>query len=151
VAVTRVGSLGVLLSLPLSPGFPRTLERAARNFDVVHVHVPFPLPMFCDWKKVKAHGTRLIIHYHSDVVRPLQKFVLARMGRLERDSMRAADRIIVTSKPLVENSETLLPFRRKCRVVPLWIDLSGVRKPSVPEILDARTRYGIKPTDKVVL
>lgn len=151
VRVTRVGSLGRFLSMPVSPGFPACVKRQAADFDVVHVHVPFPLAMFCDWKAIKARGTRLVIHHHSDIVRPLQQKILSYFAGFERRFFEAADIVLVTSEGLLQNSKTLVPYLHKCRVVPLSIDLSQVKKPSYADRLNTRKRYGLGEDEQVVL
>ncbi len=151
VPITRIGSLGMALSLPVAPSFPFRLESLARGFDIVHVHVPFPLPLLCNWKRLKANGTRLVIHFHSDIVRPLQKCLFRGLKALDRRFMEAADRIIVTSEGLLNNSRALSPFRQKCRVVPLWIDLKATVEPSAAELLGTRQRYGVQDGERVVL
>lgn len=151
VPVTRVGSLGRLLSTPLAPRFPSQLQQIAPAFDLLHVHVPFPLLMLCDWGAIRKHGVRLVIHHHSDIVRPLQRAVVNRMSRLEQTFMDSADRIIATSEGLLQNSRTLAPYRDKCRIVPLSIDLSNIRPLSPSEAAAAKSRYGLHPTDRLVL
>lgn len=151
VRVTRVGSLGRLLSMPMAPGFPSKLRSLAADFDLVHVHVPFPLAMFCDWKKVKASGARLVIHYHSDIVRPLQKRILSYFAGMEREFFEAAGAILVTSEGLMRNSQTLAPYLHKCRVVPLSIDLDGITPPSPEDLLSTRKQYGLSEKEQLVL
>jgi rhamnosyl/mannosyltransferase len=151
VPVTRVGSLGMLLSSPVAPLFPLRLRQMASAFDVVHVHVPFPLAMLCDWRAIRKLGAKLVIHYHSDIVRPVQRALFDRIRGLERTFLESADRIIPDSEGLLENSRTLAPYRDKCRVVPPSIDLSKIRGLSTAEIGAARSRYGLGSSDRIVL
>ena len=151
VTVTRVASLGRVLSMPVSPTFPMQLQTIASGFDIVHVHTPFPLAMLCDWDAIKSQGVRLVVHHHSDIVRPVQRALLSYAVSLERKFLQAADRIVVPSQGLLENSRTLAGYRTKCRVVPLSVDLDKVRRLSKAEIAQARQRYGVRSEEHVVL
>ena len=151
VPVTRVGSLGRFLSMPAAPGFPRQLAKMAVEFDMVHVHTPFPLPMFCDWHALKRRGVRLIVHHHSDIVRPVQRALLSPLASLERRFLESADKIIVTSDGLLKHSRTLGPYRDKCQVVPLSINLDNQIQPSEQDIQTARQRFAIADTTRTVL
>lgn len=151
VRVTRIASLGYVMSMPVSPSFPFRLADYASQFDIVHVHTPFPLLYFCNWNAVKANGTRLVIHYHSDIIRRLQKAVISCLGSLECRFMKAADRIVVTSEGLLDNSRILAPFRDKCRIIPLFMDLNTVERLSENEKSSARRRYGMTENDRIVL
>jgi rhamnosyl/mannosyltransferase len=65
--------------------------------------------------------------------------------------MNAADKIVVTSQGLLENSRTLASYRDKCKVVPLSVDLGKVKRLSAAEVTEVRGRYGICECSKVVL
>lgn len=151
VWVTRVASMGRFLSAPVAPGFPRQLQQMAPEFDVIHIHVPFPLAMLCNWRDIRNHGARLVIHYHSDIVRPVQRMLVDRLRGFERRFMESADRIIVTSEGLLRNSRTLESYRDKCQVVPLSIDLTKFRTLSAPEIATARLRFDLDSRERLVL
>ena len=151
VKVTRVESAGRFLSTPIAPRFPLQLRTMAGEFDIVHVHVPFPLPILCDWSAIRSRGVRLIIHYHSDIIRPVQRALLGSVGAFERRFMESADRIIVTSEGLLKNSQTLAPYQDKCDVVPLAIDLTRTGQLSAAELAEARTCYGVGVSDRVIL
>jgi rhamnosyl/mannosyltransferase len=137
--------------MPVAPTFPIELQTIAAGFDIVHVHTPFPLAVFCNWEAVKERGVRLVVHHHSDIVRPLQQRLHSYLGRLERRFLTAADRIVVTSRGLLENSRTLAHYREKCQIVPLSIDLRKIRKLAQAEIAHVRQHYGIGEREHAVL
>ena len=60
VKVRRVRGYGVLMGAPLCPAFAMEITRLAGTYDIVHVHVPNPLPFLCDWSKLTRQGVRLI-------------------------------------------------------------------------------------------
>ncbi len=151
VPVTRVKSLGHVLSMPVAPTFPLELQTIATRFDIVHVHTPFPLAVFCDWEAIRARGVRLVVHHHSDIVRPLQQRLHSCLSGFERRFLTAADRIVVTSRGLLENSRTLAQYRDKCHVVPLSVDLGKVKRLTEVEIARARRHYGLGDREHAVL
>jgi glycosyltransferase involved in cell wall biosynthesis len=151
VRVTRVASSGMMLSMPVALGFSSQLQAMASDFDIVHVHTPFPLVLFCDWNSLKAKGVRVVIHHHSDIIRPLQRALLSPLKALEDRFLNAADKIVVTSEGMLKHSLTLADYRSKCRVIPLSIDLSRVRKISTEEKARIRHHLDLQGSDRVVI
>jgi rhamnosyl/mannosyltransferase len=151
VPVTRVASLGTALSMPLAITFPYELERMAMHCNIVHVHLPFPAAFLSDWRCIKERGSRIVIHYHSDVIRPLQRALLEPLAGLQRRLFEAADRVIVTSEGLLNSSNTLLHYREKCQVVPLSINLEKLRDHTQQELQGVRAKFGIDERRPVVL
>ncbi len=115
--VWRAGAVGTWLSTSMSPAMPRLLRRLAADCDIVHVHMPDPMAAAALW--IARPRGRVVVHWHSDVVRqrtamklyrPLQDWLLAR-----------ADAVVATSEPYARNSETLARFAAKVRVIPIGI------------------------------
>lgn len=117
VPVHRTTSLGMGFSMPISPSYSLQLRAAKREFDIIHAHLPFPLALFGGWVG-RGKGPRLVVHYHSDVVRPLQKGLMSAIKPLETRMLKAADVILVGSEPMIEQSPVLAPFKEKCTVLP---------------------------------
>ncbi|MEK7274407.1 MAG: glycosyltransferase, partial [Candidatus Desantisbacteria bacterium] len=67
VKILRAGSSGMLFSMPVSFSFPFLLRNAAKDSDIIHIHMPFPLAdissILIDRKK------KVVIWWHSDIVR----------------------------------------------------------------------------------
>lgn len=122
VDVRRVGSLGTLKSVPLTPTFPFHLRRAAREADLIHYHVPNPVAAVSHLAVVSDVPT--VVTYHSDIVR--QKRALELYEPALRRFLDDVDRIVTTSPRLLEHSPFLADYKEKCRVVPLAIDTSAV-------------------------
>lgn len=136
VRVTRAASLGLLLSTSMAPLLPWLLLRRRSSYDVVHVHMPDPLAALAVWFARPAG--RLVVHWHSDVVR--QRFARHFYRPLEQWLLARADAVIATSPPYVESSEPLVRWRAKTTVVPI-----GTHAPEPPEALlveRTRRRYG---------
>jgi len=138
VRVREVGELGRALSAPLAPLFPLFLRRA--RYDILHFHLPNPTAVM-SYLLARPPG-RVVVHYHSDIVR--QAFALRLYAPFLRKLLKLAQTIIVTSPNYLDTSDHLRPFRDKCRVIPLGIDLSelelrGVEKDGVQAL---REKYG---------
>jgi glycosyltransferase involved in cell wall biosynthesis len=115
--IRRAGSLGQVLSTSNVPSMPWHLARMAHQADIVHLHMPDPMAAAAFWT-VRPRA-RLVVHWHSDVIRqrralkayePLQDWLLAR-----------ADAVVATSPPYAESSAPLRRWRDKVAVVPIGI------------------------------
>jgi len=121
VRVTRAGSLGVWLSEPLSPSYPFLLRKAAQDFDLIHLHHPFPLGELS--VLAFSPGVKMIFTWYSAIVR--QKW-LARMYRpfLERVLDRVEAIILIYPGAHLQNG--LLERRaHKCHVIPPGIEVQN--------------------------
>src|SRR3989338_11311684 len=98
VKVVRAASWGSLFSQPLSPGIFFWFRRI--KADIIHLHLPNPLAGF--FYLLANPGSRLIISYHSDILRQnIFRFIyLPFLKRL----LNRAEVIVVTSQNLLNNS-----------------------------------------------
>jgi glycosyltransferase involved in cell wall biosynthesis len=124
VKVVKSGRITTLASMPISLSQPVSLARLAP--DLIHVHSPYPLGEVSAW--LLGRGSRLVITYHSDVVR--QKGLLRVYGPLLRRVLRRADRILPTSLNYMRTSPWLQPVADKCTVVPLGVDAERFALPA---------------------
>ena len=131
VRVIRAGRWGSLFSQPLCPGFFFWLKRL--KADIIHLHLPNPLAGF--FYLLANPGSRLIISYHSDILR--QKALNFIWQPLLAILLKRAEAIVVTSRNLLDSSRVLGRFRSKCRVIPHGIDLERFK--TTPE-LEGRSR-----------
>jgi rhamnosyl/mannosyltransferase len=124
VPVDRSASLGTVLSLPLAPTYPLRLWQLARRADLVVSHAPFPLVDLAVglWFPRRC---ALIVHWHSEVHAAItsQQCVLPLLRGFIRRTLRRADRIIVPSELMIEQSAFISQFASKCEVAPYGIDL----------------------------
>lgn len=120
VKVTKSSSLGRFLGLPASPTFPLNYARLSRRADVLHFHVPFPLGVV-SYLALGPRDKKVVVTYHSDIVR--QEKLLRFYRPFLMKFLDAVDVILPTSPHLRDGSEFLAPFRDKCQVVPLSVDL----------------------------
>lgn len=131
VRVRKVGSVGEVLSVPLSPTFPLALREESRDVDVVHFHLPFP-PGVGSQLVAGPRGPAVVVTYHSDIVR--QATALGLYRPLLQRFLERADRIMPTSPNLLEHSAQLAPHAGKCTVVPLSIDVEAFRDRDGPAL-----------------
>lgn len=121
--VTRIGTLGVFESAPISLGLPFRLFRIQSNFDVIHIHLPNPIANLAVWF-TRPHS-KIVIHWHSDIIN--QKFLLKLYAPLQAWLIKRADAIIVTSLPYATHSTWLSGHSKKIHVVPICtVDPLGV-------------------------
>lgn len=126
VKVHYASSLGMYTGMPISITFPFLLRAKSRRADILHFHLPFPLADL-SYVLMTSKGKRVIVTYHSDIVR--QKGLAKLYKPFLHQFLRRADRIIVTSRHLLESSEHLTPYKDKCVVIPLSIDLTRFKPP----------------------
>ena len=133
VDITRAGSLGTYFSCPLSLSFFRHFRRMAKNADVVHIHVPFPLADAA--LLLSGFRGRVVVSWHSDIVK--QKKLMLFYKPFMRYLLKRADMILTATEGHVEHSLYLPEFRDKCRVLPYGIVpeeyLSVPRRPVLTE------------------
>ncbi|MBI1319491.1 MAG: glycosyltransferase [Candidatus Hydrogenedens sp.] len=134
--VLEVGEWGRVQSAPLSPAFPWHMR--AQEADVVVVHVPNPTAEL-GWLLARPKG-RLVVRYHSDVVR--QASAMRFYGPLQMQFLRRAGIILPTSQPYVETSPVLCQLREKCAVVPLGIEPQAFQHPDPERVAALRREYG---------
>jgi len=115
--VTRASSLARFLSTSMSPALLFEVMRRRSKHDVIHVHMPDPMAALALYfAKPQA---RVVVHWHSDVVR--QRISLKLYEPLQRWLLRRADRVIATSRDYADASGTLRSWAAKVQVIPLGI------------------------------
>ncbi|MDO8690089.1 MAG: glycosyltransferase [Dehalococcoidia bacterium] len=136
VRVTKAGRVATLASTPISPALFR--EIGQRDCDILHLHFPYPLGEIASLLRGKAR--RIVITYHSDIVR--QKLILRLYHPLLMQILSRADAIIAGSPNYVESSPYLSRFTEKCTVIPYGIDASLFQPSSGPaEALGIPEKY----------
>lgn len=140
VRITRAASFGLFLSTSMAPALPWLLRQRLRTPgqapDIVHVHMPDPLAAIAVWfARPKA---RVVLHWHSDVVR--QRLSMALYRPLQRWLLKRADAVIATSPAYAQSSPVLRDWLHKVVVIPL-----GAPPPQAPtaQAVDGvKRRYG---------
>jgi glycosyltransferase involved in cell wall biosynthesis len=133
----RVASLGTLLSMSVAPAMLPQLRSCAQRYDILHVHMPDPLAALAVW--VAKPTAKLVLHWHSDVVR--QRFALRLYEPLQTWLLGRADAIVATSPPYALSSPALQAWSRKVHVVPIGIT-DKVDEVSQAAVQAVRARFG---------
>ena len=137
IAITRAGSLGRLLSTSMSPGLVRHARRMAPEADVIHVHMPDPMAALALW--VVRPTAKVVVHWHSDVVR--QRTAMRLYRPLQAWLLRRADAIVATSEAYAQSSPWLSAWQDKTVVIPIGIsDHRGLSQPET--VRRIRERFG---------
>lgn len=118
VALTRVASLGTLLSCSMAPSFPLWVRKF--DPDLIHVHLPNPLAELS--ALVVGQDIPVVAHFHSDVVR--QRNLLRLYAPFLEAFYQRANCIVVPTPRHIEVSRFVSRYREKCRVVPFGIPVS---------------------------
>lgn len=117
VRILRSPIASTIASQPLGLKYIYLCLRESRKANLVHLHVPNMLGCLC--ALFIARKTRLLVHWHSDVI---EKGFLGKLLRpLEFLILKRADTIVATSKIYADASETLSKFREKVTVVPIGV------------------------------
>lgn len=124
--VTRASSWGRLLSTSMAPALIGEVRRRRFSQDVVHVHMPDPMAALALY--LGRPDSRIVVHWHSDVIR--QQISLKLYEPLQTWLLDRADAIIVTTQAYADASRPLQPWRHKLHVIPIGIrDYSGGANP----------------------
>ncbi len=118
VSVVRASSLGRVLSMPVSLRFISLLNGMWRRYDLLHVHLPFPLGELALW--MIRPQVKFVVTYHSDIVR--QRLLSSALGWLHAWTLGHAAAIAVSSPNIAATSRVLKPFKEKCTVIPFGAD-----------------------------
>jgi rhamnosyl/mannosyltransferase len=120
IPVTRAPAWFEALSMPIAPAFPAMLRREAAAADVLVAHLPFPLIDIGIALGLPA-PTALVVYWHSEIYgrQPL----VSLLAPLFRRTLARADRIVVSDRSMIENSQFLDRDSDKNVVVPLGTDV----------------------------
>jgi len=136
VQVIKAGRLATLASTPLSISLPVLLQR--QRPDIAHLHFPYPIGELS--QLLLGQASHVIITYHSDIIR--QKLLLRLYRPFLWKVLRRADRIIATSPNYIESSPYLSVLKRKCRVIPLGIELERFMNANPSHVQQIKDTYG---------
>ena len=139
--VVRAASLGLLLSTSMAPALVGQLRRMAAGRDIIHVHMPDPMAALA--LRLVQPRARLVVHWHSDIVR--QRFARHLYGPLQTWLLDRADAIIATSSAYADSSPALQRWRAKVSVIPIGIEAAA--PPATARVAALRASF---PGKKIV-
>jgi glycosyltransferase involved in cell wall biosynthesis len=135
----RVRRLPRLFNLGATPICPSMVREIGRNdADIVHLHLPNPLAALA--YLASGHKDRLIIAWHSNIVR--QKTVAKMLRPLDDALIARASALIASSSNYVDSSPILSRNRDRCRVIPYGIDADAFRLRDAETAAKIGERYG---------
>jgi rhamnosyl/mannosyltransferase len=136
IHITRAGTPLNLASAPLCPSLRARIR--ASEADLVHIHLPHPTALLS--YLASGHKGRLVITYHSDIIR--QKILGKAFWPILKRGLARADAIIVGSPNYLETSPILNQFSERCQVIPFGIPLAPFAESSPAEAAAIRRRFG---------
>lgn len=136
VPVWKVGRLATVARAPIAPGLLPALRRLRP--DLADLHFPYPVAELA--YLLAGRGRRLVVTYHSDIVR--QRALLAVYRPFLHLLLRRADRIIASSPNYVASSPILDAHRDKVTVIPFGVDVDRFARPDPSRVAALRQRFG---------
>ena len=133
--IFRCRTLKKLASTMISPDMVLQLRRICNGYDIIHVH--HPDPMACLALFLSGYRGRVVLHWHSDIVK--QKFLLHLYRPLQSWLIRRASEIVGTTPKYLQESPFLRDVQYKTACLPIGID--AVR-PDADAVARIRERYG---------
>ncbi|MCM1529250.1 MAG: glycosyltransferase [Alistipes sp.] len=150
VKLTRAGNLGTYFSCPLSLSFIRLFRKMAKNADIVHINVPFPLADAA--LLLSGFKGKVAVSWHSDIVK--QKKLMLLYKPFLKYMLDRADVILAATEGHIDGSAFLPEYREKCRILPYGIHpeeyLSVSRKPILTEKLTDKSSVKVFFTGRLV-
>ena len=116
--IYRCSSMFKMFSVYFSFGFFYRFFTLRNKYDVLHLHLPNPIACLAVLL-FKGHS-RLVVHWHSDIVR--QRIIKKIIYPLQSLILRSADKIIVTSPQYALCSKDLKDYLGKVETIPIGID-----------------------------
>lgn len=102
----------------ICPGMISYLRAHAGEYDIIHVHHPDPMAALA--LRLSGYRGRVIVHYHSDILK--QKTLLTFYRPLLRWMLKRAEKIVGTTPVYVAQSPELRDFQSKVTFLPIGIE-----------------------------
>ena len=112
----------------------------AKKADVIHYHFPWPFMDIVHFATMVRKPT--LVTYHSDIIR--QKNLLKLYRPLKWWFLSDVSHIVATSPNYLATSGVLAQFKNKVSVIPIGIDKSMYKVPSVDKLAYWRAKHGEK-------
>jgi rhamnosyl/mannosyltransferase len=135
IAVHRLGTPLKLAGAPISPGLRQAMRRA--DADIIHIHVPHPTALLT-WLVSGCRG-KLVISYHSDIIR--QRVLGALIGPLQDLAYRRASALLSSSPDLIAGSPALAPHRDRCVCCPFGLDVAPYEAVDAAAVAEIRKQF----------
>jgi rhamnosyl/mannosyltransferase len=107
--------------------------------DILHIHEPFPLAdlAILSFPGILKNFSHVLISWYGEIVR--QRWALPLYGPMIHKVLRKVEKILVSAPGLIDVSDYLPPYRDRCEVIPLglnleWTESAGTRVERVSQI-----------------
>ncbi len=139
VKVYRASSFGIFWGMPFSFDFFKLFKKLSKEFNIIDFHHSFPLGDLAIF--LFRPRAKLILHYHSDIVR--QRIFNFLLNPLIFNTLKRAQKIIVSSPNILKNSPYLKNFQKKCEVIPCGVDIKKLQdEVNQEEVEKIKERHG---------
>lgn len=102
----------------IAPSMITTLRRIKKEYDIIHVH--HPDPMACLALYLSGYKGKVILHWHSDIIR--QKTLMNVYRPLQKWLIKRANLIVGTTPTYIRESEDLKAVQYKTTYLPIGVD-----------------------------
>jgi glycosyltransferase involved in cell wall biosynthesis len=136
VPVTRVGTLFRFASTPICPRMIYKVRET--RADLVHIHLPNPWALLAYFRS--GHPGKLIISYHSDIVR--QRILGRGFEPIVKHAMERSSAVIAASPNYIDSSPILRAYRDRCHVIPFGVPQELYDIPDKTIVNEIRRRFG---------
>ncbi|MGJ1421558.1 glycosyltransferase [Sphingobacterium spiritivorum] len=106
-----------LAATMIAPGMVRKLRKIADQYDIIHIH--HPDPMACLALRMSGYKGKVVVHWHSDIVK--QKALLQLYRPLQDWLIKRANLIVGTSPVYVRESPFLTTVQLKVNYIPIGV------------------------------
>lgn len=136
IKVTRVATLCRLASASICPG----LAKAIRDADADLVHLHYPNPPAAIAYLASGHRGRLVIGYHSDVIR--QRTLNTLLAPVLERTFHRASAVIASSQRYLDSSPVLSDWTARCQVIPYGIAAKRYEFCDTAQVAAIRKQFG---------
>ena len=126
-----VRALSKRFATMLSPAMIFWLRRHCAEYDIIHIH--HPDPMACVALRLSGYKGKVVVHWHSDILK--QKMLLVLYKPLQKWMLSRADVVVGTTGQYVDGSRCLDDVRGKLTWFPIGIE-DNMRMVSAPGVKD---------------
>ncbi|MDR1182609.1 MAG: glycosyltransferase, partial [Bacteroidales bacterium] len=114
----------------ISPAMITQLRKIQSEYDIIHIH--HPDPMACVALLLSGYKGKVILHWHSDILK--QKLLLQLYRPLQRWLIHRADVIVGTSPVYTQHSPFLQKVQDKIIHIPVGVDPLVARQDQIQRI-----------------
>ena len=140
--VWRMASFGKVMSTSIAPSIILQLYKLRYSYDIIHVHFPDPMNALALY--LVRPKARVVVHWHSDIIKQKGLFWLYRP--LQNWILKKADLIVGTSPIYINGSKYLTKYLNKTIAIPIGITAENIKSSHV-EVEKVKGKY---PGKKII-